>query len=80
MPWSWTPVVTGWLTLSPPGLLPSANAIASAFPGFRQFILRPQKYGISGLNLTAYVLAPPSFTRPLLALHVGLATDLLVRL
>jgi hypothetical protein len=47
---------------------------------FLLVILRPQHYSISGLYYTACVLVPPSFIRPLLVLHVGLATDLLARL
>ena len=76
MPCSSTPVVTCWLTLSPSGLLPSAFPTASAFSVFSH----PRQSTISGLNRTAYVLVPSSFTLPLLVLRVDFATDRLVRL
>ena len=80
MPCSPTPVDSWSLTLALPGLLPSAERIASAFSDFHLLYPSSTTTHISGLYLTAYVLTPSSFTRPLLALRVDFATDLLVRL
>jgi hypothetical protein len=81
MPRSQTPVVSWALALACLGLQPSGACKPSAFPALLQRVSsRTTTIPISGLYHAAYHLAPPSSAPPLLAKHVGFATDRLARL
>jgi len=75
-----TPVVSYILTIAYVRLLPSARLKVVGFPPTSRDYLMTTTIHISGLRDAACFLDSPSFVLPLLGLHVGFTTNLLVKL